>query len=313
MTDQHTCSIVLGRTLTHAETTVVQEGLARYNTQQTNGAFNQPGIEINLVLKDAEGKVVGGIEASTVLSVMHLEALWVAHERRKLGYGTALVLEAERMGYAAGCIASQTYTFSFQAPEFYKKLGYRVLGIYDGYPEAITEHVLMKRLPHHTHTPADDQRLRGDGNAGRFSISEPATENEMKTVHAGLGRYVDEQIGDERNNPGIGIQLVMQDRQGQVVGGLLAGTTIQNMYIEHLWVDKPYRGLGYGTKLMLTADRIAQEHGCIACQTYCLSFQAPEFFQKLGYETYGISDGYPKPVQEYYLIKRYKQPPPRAL
>ncbi len=78
------------------------------------------------------------------------------------------------------------------------------------------------------------------------------------------------------------------------------------MYIEHLWLDERYRGLGYGKKLMTEAERIAQENECIASQTWCLSFQAPEFFQKLGYEAFGISDGYPDPIKEYYFIKKFK-------
>ena len=52
---------------------------------------------------------------------------------------------------------------------------------------------------------------------------------------------------------------------------------------------------------------IARENGCIASQAYCFSFLAPGFFQKMGYSVLGASNGYPPPVEEFYLIKKYSQ------
>ena len=57
-----------------------------------------------------------------------------------------------------------------------------------------------------------------DVRPGQLSITGDVTEKDMKTVHAGLGQYVDEQIGDKRN--GIGIKLAIRDRTEDVIGGL---------------------------------------------------------------------------------------------
>jgi ribosomal protein S18 acetylase RimI-like enzyme len=304
--DNHTNQVTFSDSPTQEEANLIQKGLEDYNREQTQGEFDNPGIEIDLVLKDAEGNVVGGLNASTMVRVMHLEVLWVAEEYRKLGYGRDLVLEAERIGHAKGCITSQTMSFSFQAPGFYQKIGYEVLGIYDGYPDGITEYVLMKRLQHHDQTRIESDRMSDDRNSDRFFITENATREEMRIVGAGLGDYVREHVGGERNKPGPRIRLVIRDHKGQVIGGLLGGTTIRNIYIECLWVGEAYRGLGYGKKLMMEAERMAKENGCIACQTWCLSFQSPEFLQKLGYKVFGVSDGYPDPIKEYYFIKKFK-------
>jgi len=290
---------------TEEEVKLIEKGLEDYNREQTNGKLDDPGIEINLVLKDDEGNVVGGLGVSTVLRVMHLEVFWVAKEYRKLGYGRELVLEAERIGREKGCILSHTWTFSFQAPEFYEKIGYELVAIYDGYPDGITEHIFRKRLQRHDQSPVESKRMRGDGDSGRFSITENATKEEMRIVGAGLNKHVKEQIGKERLGSGVEIRLVVKDQE-KVVGGLLAWMPLMNMTIEHIWLDEGYRGLGYGSKLMLEAEKIAQEHGCIACLTYSFSFQAPGFFQKLGYETFGIDDGYPDPIEEHYLIKKFE-------
>jgi GNAT superfamily N-acetyltransferase len=187
----------------------------------------------------------------------------------------------------------------------YQKIGYRVLGIYDGYPDGITEYTLMKRLPSHYQAPTGWMGVPGDESSGGLFITEPAAPEELKAVHAGLYWSVDEQVGGERDNPGITIRLIAKDVTGQVMGGLLAWTTLRNMILDGVWVDESYRGRGLGTRLMMEAERIARNAGCIACQTNSFSFQAPDFFQKLGYVTYGVSDGYPPPATESYFIKRF--------
>ncbi|MBN1135838.1 MAG: GNAT family N-acetyltransferase [Anaerolineae bacterium] len=290
---------------TEEEARFVHDRLEQYNRAQTHGEYDQPGIEIGLVLRGSDGSVVGGVTASTMLRVMHLEALWVAKEYRNLGHASRLVLRAERIGLEKGCIASQTQSFSFQAPGFYQKIGYTVLGIYDGYPDGITEYTLMKRLRSRGLAPAGGMRTVGGEAPGDFSITEPAAPEELNAVHWGLGAHVDEFVGAERDNPGIGIRLVVKDATGQVMGGLLAWTTLRNMILDDVWLDERCRGRGLGARLMTEAERIARRAGCIACQTYSFSFQAPQFFQRLGYEVYGISDGYPRPVTQYCLIKRF--------
>jgi ribosomal protein S18 acetylase RimI-like enzyme len=226
---------------------------------------------------------------------MYLETLWVADEYRKRGYGRDLVLAAERAGFENGCITSQTWSLSFQAPGFYQRIGYEVLGIYDGYPDGITESVLGKRIQPHQRGCLEEN--------GQFSITDDVTEAEMNIVYAGLGRYVDEQIGNQRD--GIGVKLVIRDSTDDVIGGLLAFTTMRNLVIELVWLDERYRGRGLGRKLLLEAERIAKDNGGIAVQASALSFQSPEFFRRMGYTVFGISDGYPDPVKEYYLIKKF--------
>ncbi len=300
--DHSTARLTLSDSPTDEEAELIHARLEQYNRQQTNGEYDEPGVEIGLVLKSPDGTVIGGITASTIFRVMHLEALWVSKEHRKQGHGSRLVLQAEQIGFEKGCIASQTQSFSFQAPVFYQKIGYQVLGIYDGYPDGITEYTLMKRLPPGHQSPSGGMPV--EYTSHRYSIGEPLTAEDLKAVHAGLYWFVDEHVGAERDNPGITIKLVVKDGAGQIVGGLLAWTTLRNMILDDVWLDEAYRGRGLGTKLLSEAERVARNSGCLACQTYSFDFQAPGFFRKLGYKTYGVSDGYPQGVTEHYFIKR---------
>jgi ribosomal protein S18 acetylase RimI-like enzyme len=284
------------------EIKIVQKGLEDHNRKHPNGELDIPTPDISLVLKDNNGNIVGGVITSMLTGVMHLEVLWVDEMYRGRGHGKDLVSHAERIGKEKGYPASQTWSFSFQAPEFYQSIGYKVLGIFDGYTNGITEYVLIKRLGTNHQTPYEDYGPNKDG----FTISEDASEDSMKILHEGLHKYVTEHVGELRKkNPEIKIKLVIKNEEGQVIGGILAGTTLKTMYIELLWVDERYRGQGYGRELLMTAERIATENGCISGQASALSFQSPEFFQKLGYEIFGVSDGYPDSIKEYFFIKRF--------
>ena len=305
MNKSHFAKCALSDSPTEEEVGFLHNSLEQYSRTQTGGEFDEPGIEIGLVLRNPLGSVVGGITAISQFRVLHLDALWVSKEYRTQGHGGRLVLQAEQLGFEKGCIASQTQTFSFQAPGFYQKIGYQVLGIYDGYPDGITEYTLMKRLPSDRLAPSGWMGVPGDESPGSLFITEPAAAGDLKAVHEGLYWSVNEHVGTERDNPGITIRLVARDDTGQVLGGLLAWTTLRNMILDGVWVDESYRGRGLGARLMMEAEQIARNAGCIACQTYSFSFQAPGFFQKLGYVTYGVSDGYPPPTTESYFIKRF--------
>ncbi|RPK30474.1 hypothetical protein EDO6_01101 [Paenibacillus xylanexedens] len=50
------------------------------------------------------------------------------------------------MASELGCKLAHTSTFSYQSPEFYKMMGYKVFGLIDEYPDGIVQYFLKKRL-----------------------------------------------------------------------------------------------------------------------------------------------------------------------
>ena len=77
------------------------------------------------------------------------------------------------------------------------------------------------------------------------------------------------------------------------------------LVLEQLWVKEDARGQGLGRRLVSEAERIARSSGCVGVQVSVLSFQSPKFFTRIGYEVFGVSEGFPPPVREFYLIKRF--------
>jgi ribosomal protein S18 acetylase RimI-like enzyme len=104
----------------------------------------QPG-SLFLVLRDHDD-IVGGLIGQLHWEWLRIEILAVAEALRGRGWGRRLVEEAERLAVAAGCRRAWVDTFSFQAPGFYERLGYRRFGELPDYPSGHTRCFYAKLL-----------------------------------------------------------------------------------------------------------------------------------------------------------------------
>jgi ribosomal protein S18 acetylase RimI-like enzyme len=95
---------------------------------------------------DPTGDLAGGLVGHTWTTWLHITYLWVDARHRGTGLGSRLLAEAERIATTRGCAASRLETWDFQAPDFYRKQGYEVVGVIPDYPPGITEYTLTKRL-----------------------------------------------------------------------------------------------------------------------------------------------------------------------
>ena len=285
---------------TEDEVKEFQKGLETYNMEQTSGEFNSPQPWISLVLKDHEGTIIGGILTSTLYWTQYLEVLWVDEKYRGQGYGRDLVMEAHRLAKKQGCVSSHTYTFSWQAPDFYQAVGYKLIATYDGYVEGIKEHILMKELDD------PDDLAPSKVESTRFTIFEDSTPESQKIVRSGLGSNFDKHVSDaQKEYPHTGFNFILKNDDGKVIGGINGYTTLGTMFIEELWVAEPYRGQGYGRDLLHHAEELAKERRCVANQSACFTFQNLDFMKRHGFGFYGYTDAYPNEVKEYFLVKKY--------
>ena len=101
------------------------------------------------------------------------------------------------------------------------------------------------------------------------------------------------------------IGLTLTDPEtGAVDGGLTARITFSRMFVEWLFVPERLRGQGFGRKLMERAEAVAREHGCVGIWLDTYSFQAPEFYKKLGFSVFGEIADYPPGSSRYFLHKQ---------
>jgi GNAT superfamily N-acetyltransferase len=107
---------------------------------------------LDVVLEDWQGRMLGGLAASTYWGWLELEILWLEAAVRGQGYGARLLAEAEAEAISRGCSRAQVRTFDFQARGFYEKQGYRVVGALDDYPPGHSFYWLRKELAERSET-----------------------------------------------------------------------------------------------------------------------------------------------------------------
>ncbi len=100
-----------------------------------------PHTNVQLVIKNDDGKVIGGLDGYSVLGTMTVDERY-----RDQGYGKDLLMYAERAARERRCIALQTACFSFQNLEFMRNYGFDTFGASDVYPRGVKEYYLIKRL-----------------------------------------------------------------------------------------------------------------------------------------------------------------------
>ncbi len=100
---------------------------------------------ITITLREG-GKIIGGLVGETFLGWLYVSALWVKDEFSRQGYGSGIMQAAETEARRRGVKGVYLDTLSFQAPEFYAKLGYREFGRLEGFPAGHNRRWLAKAL-----------------------------------------------------------------------------------------------------------------------------------------------------------------------
>ena len=120
----------------------IGSGLRRFNEAQTGIHDSRP---LTVVVRDAAtNRALGGLTGRTSLGVLFIDLFFLPERLRGGGLGGRILRLAEDEGRRRGCRTAVLYTLSFQAPGFYERHGYRVLGTVDCNPPG-TRRVFMTK------------------------------------------------------------------------------------------------------------------------------------------------------------------------
>ena len=134
----------------------------------------------------------------------------------------------------------------------------------------------------------------------RFQFNLGADPQAREVVQLGLKAFNVGQIGDYAYQD---FELYARDAAGEVVGGLFGHSGMGWLYVDYLWLAERLRGAGLGARLMAQVEEEARRRGCVGVFLYTYSFQAPDFYHKLGYQLLGVLDDCPPGHQRLYLKK----------
>jgi ribosomal protein S18 acetylase RimI-like enzyme len=120
-----------------------------------------------------------------------------------------------------------------------------------------------------------------------------------RAVLAGLRAYNAKQVGRIDHVP---LSVTLREK-GDIVGGVIGDTHLGWLFVQWFWVDEKYRGKGFGNRLMETAEKEARRRGMKNVYLDTWSFQAPGFYEKLGYREFGRLEAYPEGYHRSWMTK----------
>jgi len=98
-----------------------------------------------------------------------------------------------------------------------------------------------------------------------------------------------------------------RDDSGVIWAGISGYTWGGCCYISYLWVDEPQRGHGLGTALLSAAEEYASRRRCAVVFVATHSFQAPGFYERMGYERQTVLRDHPVGYSSAVYSKRLQQ------
>lgn len=124
------------------EAKAILSGIVAYNDGYRSGDLRW----LTVYVRDGAGEVSAGLNGYTDWGWLFVKLLWVRDDVRGTGFGSRLLAKAEDEARARGCHSAWLDSFSFQAPEFYRRHGYGEFGKLADYPRGHARHFFAKKL-----------------------------------------------------------------------------------------------------------------------------------------------------------------------
>lgn len=131
----------------------------------------------------------------------------------------------------------------------------------------------------------------------------------LENPEQGLIDYLDKKISEfnwanwevsER----VPLAAQIKNDQGVVIAGAAARSFGDWLLLDTLWVSDDLRGQNVGSKLLKEIEALGKKRGCVKCLLDTLNFQAMPFYEKHGYKTEWVQEGYPKTGCKYFMVKK---------
>ncbi|ASL88867.1 GNAT family N-acetyltransferase [Serratia marcescens] len=118
-----------------------------------------------------------------------------------------------------------------------------------------------------------------------IEISDRVTPEITSCIAEGLDRFNDQQIGYGDRLP---LAVVVKDPDsGEVLGGITGRSSLGLLFLDLFYLPEALRGAGLGSELLHRFEQEGRRRGCLSAVLYTISFQAPDFYQRHGWQRMG--------------------------
>ena len=138
-----------------------------------------------------------------------------------------------------------------------------------------------------------------------WAVKESPNEQDVQLLRKQLEAY---NIAQAHIDEGVQLAIFLRDTQNNIAAGITGWLWGACLEIDFLWVHEDLRGRGIGERLVRSLEGEAKARGCRQIVLETFSFQAPDFYQRLGYNTFGVIDGYAHGHQKVFMQKQLGSP-----
>jgi ribosomal protein S18 acetylase RimI-like enzyme len=121
----------------------LEDRLYEFNSAATGISDGQ---SLAILVRGVGEEIVAGVAGHTWGGSCELRQVWVHESLRGQGLGRQLLEAAESEAVRRGCAQIVLTTHSFQAPEFYRKIGFEVVANLEDYPRGHAQVLMRKSL-----------------------------------------------------------------------------------------------------------------------------------------------------------------------
>jgi len=132
------------------------------------------------------------------------------------------------------------------------------------------------------------------------TITNPSPE-QVDLFRKGLGQYNAQFVLQEF----VPFSIVLENEKGEIVGGIKGQSFWGRLHIETLWIHQAYRKQGLGKKLIAMTEIAAKERKCKGIDLDTMTFQAPGFYEKMGFRQIGELPNYDNEFKRIYYAKDF--------
>jgi GNAT superfamily N-acetyltransferase len=119
---------------------------------------------------------------------------------------------------------------------------------------------------------------------------------------AGLNSFNDEVVGyaDRRR-----LAVVVRDpATGQMLGGAIGRSSLGLLFLDMFYLPPALRKSGLGSKVLRMFEDEGRRRGCASAVLYTISFQAPGFYERCGWQRFGEIACDPPGTKRVFMTKR---------
>ena len=134
-----------------------------------------------------------------------------------------------------------------------------------------------------------------------FEICENMDAEQSLAIEEGLNAFNDLMTGINDRKP-LSV-LIKSTKTGEVLGGMQGRSSLGLLFIDLFFLPPELRKMGLGTDILNRFENEGRRRGCTAAFLYTISFQAPDFYKKNGWEEFGRIDCEPEGTSRIFMKK----------